>query len=102
MRRAVEGGQPLWRMVGETVLAKVRARQGRAEEAEELAREAMKAAENTDYTAFQGRAAMGMAEVLEILSREEEATPLVEEAIRLFEQKGASVWAAQARRSGRC
>ena len=94
---AVEGPHPLWRMVGQTVLAKVRARQGRAAEGEELAGEAMDAAASTDYIAFQGRAALSMAEVLEIVGRDEAAKSFFEQAFSLFEQKGATAWAAQAR-----
>jgi tetratricopeptide (TPR) repeat protein len=95
--RAIEGGHPLWKMQGQVVLAKVRARQGLTEEAERLAREALVAAGKTDYLVFQGRAASGMAEVLEILGREEEATPFRREAVRVYEQKGAAVLAEQAR-----
>jgi class 3 adenylate cyclase/tetratricopeptide (TPR) repeat protein len=95
--RAVESGQPLWRLLAQTVLARVRARQGRAEEAEALAREAIEAAGRTDYLVFQGRTAVGMAEVLQILGREAEAAPFLEEAVRVFEQKGATVWADLAR-----
>lgn len=95
--RAVQGGQPLWKMLAQTVLAMVRARQGRGEEAERLAREALEAAGRTDYLGFQGRAAMGLAEVLELLGRDAEATPFRQEAVRVFEQKGATVWADQAR-----
>jgi len=95
--RAVEGAQPLWRMLGQTVLARIRARQGRREEAERLARDSIEAAGRTDYLVFQGRTALGMAEVLEILGRNEEAVPFREEAIRVFELKGATVWADLAR-----
>jgi class 3 adenylate cyclase/tetratricopeptide (TPR) repeat protein len=95
--RAIAGGQPLWKMLAQSVLARIRARQGRAEEAEELARQAVESARRTDYLVFQGRTAMGMAEVLEILGREGEAMPYREEAVRVFEQKGATVWADLAR-----
>jgi class 3 adenylate cyclase/tetratricopeptide (TPR) repeat protein len=95
--RAIAGGHPLWRMVAQSVLARVRARQGRGEEAEQMAREAIAVARGTDYLGFQGRTAMAMAEVLEILGREEEARPFREEAVRVFEQKGATVWADLAR-----
>jgi class 3 adenylate cyclase/tetratricopeptide (TPR) repeat protein len=95
--RAIEGGQPLWRMLGQVALAKVRARQGRAEEAERLAREALEAARRTDYLVFQGRAAMGMADVVALLGREGEAVSFREEAVRVFEQKGAIVLADHAR-----
>jgi tetratricopeptide (TPR) repeat protein len=95
--RAVAGGQPLWKMLAQSVLARIRARQDRAEEAEELARQAVESARRTDYLVFQGRTAMGLAEVLEILGREGEAIPYREEAVRVFEQKGATVWADLAR-----
>jgi class 3 adenylate cyclase/tetratricopeptide (TPR) repeat protein len=95
--RAIEGGHPLWKMMAQTVLARVRAHQGRGEEAERLAGEAIESAGRTDYLGFQGRAALAMAEVLEILGREEEAIPYREEAVRVFEEKGAAVWADLAR-----
>jgi ATP/maltotriose-dependent transcriptional regulator MalT len=95
--RAMAGGQPLWKMLAQSVLARVRARQGRAEEAEELARQAVESARRTDYLVFQGRTAVAMAEVLEILGREDEARAYREEAVRVFEQKGAPVWADLAR-----
>jgi hypothetical protein len=38
-----------------------------------------------------------MAEVLEILGRDNEAIPYREEAVRLFKQKGVTVWAGLAR-----
>jgi class 3 adenylate cyclase/tetratricopeptide (TPR) repeat protein len=95
--RAIAGGHPLWRMVAQSVLARVRARQGRGEEAQQMAREALETARNTDYLGFQGRTAMGMAEVLEILGRDEEAIAFRQEAVRVFEQKGAVVWADRAR-----
>jgi ATP/maltotriose-dependent transcriptional regulator MalT len=87
-------------MVAQSVLARVRARQGRGEEAERMAREALETARKTDYLGFQGRTAWAMAEVLEILGRDEEALPFREEAVRVFEQKGASVWADLARSHG--
>ena len=95
--RAIAGGHPLWRMVAQSVLARVRARQSRGEEAERMAREALDTARRTDYLGFQGRTAWAMAEVLEILGREDEAKPFREEAVRVFEQKGATVWADLAR-----
>ena len=95
--RAIAGGHPLWKMMAQTVLARVRAHQGRGEEAERLAGEAIESAGGTDYLGFQGRAAMAMAEVLELLGRKEEAVPFRQEAIRAFERKGATVWADLAR-----
>jgi class 3 adenylate cyclase/tetratricopeptide (TPR) repeat protein len=96
--RAIEGGQPLWAMLGQTVLAKVRARQGRGEEAERLARQAIEGAAATDYPIWKGRAALGLAEVVEILGRDQEAIPYRHDAVRAFERKGATVWVDLARR----
>jgi class 3 adenylate cyclase/tetratricopeptide (TPR) repeat protein len=95
--RAIDRGHPLWKMMAQTVLARVRAHQGRGEEAERLAREALDTVGRTDYLGFQGRANMAMAEVLEILGRGGEATPFRAEAVRVFERKGATVWADLAR-----
>jgi class 3 adenylate cyclase/tetratricopeptide (TPR) repeat protein len=95
--RAIAGGHPLWRTLGQTTLARVRARQGRGEEAERLAREALEAARRSDYPIWKGRAALGLAEILESIGKEGEVTSLREYALRDFERKGAEVWAAQAR-----
>jgi class 3 adenylate cyclase/tetratricopeptide (TPR) repeat protein len=96
-RRAIEGGHPLWRTLGQTTLARVRARQGRGEEAERLAREALDAARRSDYPIWKGRAALGLAEILELLGRDGEVTRLREYALGEFKQKGAAVWADLAR-----
>jgi class 3 adenylate cyclase/tetratricopeptide (TPR) repeat protein len=96
--RAIEGRHPLWKTLGQTTLARIRARQGRIEEAEGLAREALEGAGRTAYPIWQGRAALGLAEVLEGQGRVEEAGALREEAIRAFERKGATVWVNLAQR----
>jgi tetratricopeptide (TPR) repeat protein len=96
--RAVEGRHPLWMTLGQTTLARIRARQGRLEEAEALAREAIEGAERTAYPIWRGRSALGLAEVLEAQGRDEEAIALREQAIQAFERKGATVWANLARR----
>jgi ATP/maltotriose-dependent transcriptional regulator MalT len=96
-RKAIEGGHPLWRTLGQTTLARVRARQGRGEEAERLAREALDAARRSDYPIWKGRAALGLAEILELLGREGEVVGLREYALEEFERKGATVWAGWAR-----
>jgi class 3 adenylate cyclase/tetratricopeptide (TPR) repeat protein len=96
--RAIQGQHPLWKTLGKTTLAKIRARQGRSEEAEALAREALDAARGTDYPIWQGRAALGLAEVLELLGKDDdEVESLRREALREFERKEAVVWADQAR-----
>jgi ATP/maltotriose-dependent transcriptional regulator MalT len=96
-QRAIAGGHPLWKTLGQTTLARVRARQGRGEEAERLAREALDAARRSDYPIWKGRAALGLAEVLERIGQDGEVTSLREYALREFELKGAEVWAIQAR-----
>ncbi|MGH2662773.1 MAG: adenylate/guanylate cyclase domain-containing protein [Actinomycetota bacterium] len=95
--RSIEGGHPLWRTLGMTTLGRIRARQSKGEEAERLAREALDAARASDYPLWKGRAALGLAEILEVLGRNGEVTSLREYALREFEQKGAKVWADQAR-----
>ena len=96
-QRALEGGHPLWGLLGQTTLARVRARQDRGEEAERLAREALHAARGTDYPIWKGRAALGLAEVLELLGKDGEVTRLRQDALDEFERKGATVWADAAR-----
>jgi ATP/maltotriose-dependent transcriptional regulator MalT len=96
-RRAIEGGHPLWRTLGQTTLARVRVRQGKGEEAERLARDALDAARRSDYPIWKGRAALGLAEILELLGKDGEVTELREYAMEEFERKGAAVWADMAR-----
>ncbi|MDQ4005840.1 MAG: AAA family ATPase, partial [Actinomycetota bacterium] len=96
-RRAIEGGHPLWRALGQTTLARVRARQGRGEEAETLAREALASTQRSDYPIWRGRSALGLAEILELNGKDGEVTSLREYALQQFEQKGATVWADLAR-----
>ncbi len=93
--RSIEGGHPLWRTLGQTVLARIRARRGRGEEAERLAREALAATRRSDYPLWKGRAALGLAEVLELLGKDGEVTSLREYARQEFERKGAKVRAEQ-------
>jgi class 3 adenylate cyclase/tetratricopeptide (TPR) repeat protein len=95
--RAIEGRHPLWKGLGQTTLARIRARQGRGKEAEALAREALERAGRTAYLIWQGRAALGLAEVLQAQGRDDEARALREEAVQAFERKGAIVWADLAR-----
>jgi tetratricopeptide (TPR) repeat protein len=91
---AREAEHPLW---GTAVLGKIRARQGRGEEGERLAREAVDTFEPTDFLVFRGRALMDLAEVLRIRGRSEEAVPILERAVDVFERKGAVALADQAR-----
>jgi class 3 adenylate cyclase/tetratricopeptide (TPR) repeat protein len=79
------------------VRAKVLARRHEFATAEELARGAVALAKQTDGLNSQGRALMDLAEVLELAGRADEAKPILEQALDLFEQKGNVVSARKAR-----
>jgi tetratricopeptide (TPR) repeat protein len=79
------------------VRAKVLAVRGSLEEAESMAREAMRLAMGTDNPNRHGDALMELAEVLRLAGRPGEAVPFVKQAIALFEQKGNIVSAEKAR-----
>jgi len=77
--------------------AKVRARQHRADEAEQLAREAVSLSERTDFLQLQGEALMDLAEVLHLGGRPAQAVPHVEYALRLYRLKGCIISEERAR-----
>jgi class 3 adenylate cyclase/tetratricopeptide (TPR) repeat protein len=79
------------------VRAKVLARMGELEEAERVGREAVAIAAATDVLDLQAQALADLAEVLRLAERSEESRALVEEAIRLYDQKGNVVAAGQLR-----
>ena len=85
--------QILWR----SVRAKAIASQGRLGDGELLGREAVALAWDTDNIDLRGDALLALAEVLRIAKRPDEPVPLIEEAIRLYEQKGNVVSARKAR-----
>jgi class 3 adenylate cyclase/tetratricopeptide (TPR) repeat protein len=85
--------QILWR----SVRAKAIAFGGRLSDAEQLAREAVALAEDTDNIDLRGDALMALAEVLRLAERPDEAVPVIEEALRLYEQKGNLVSTGNAR-----
>jgi DNA-binding SARP family transcriptional activator/tetratricopeptide (TPR) repeat protein len=85
--------QVSWR----ATLAKVLARTGRFDDAEALARGSLALAEDGDFLFSHAEALHGLAEVLRIAGRTTEAIASLEEAIRLYEQKGNVVAAANAR-----
>ncbi len=86
--------QFLWRGVE----AKLLARRGDFAEAEALAREAVRLAGQTDALNQRARLALDLAEVLALAGRSEDATELVEEASSLYELKGNTPAADEARR----
>jgi tetratricopeptide (TPR) repeat protein len=79
------------------VIAPVRARQGRLDEAERMAREAVAYFAGTDYSTDRTFVLMDLAEVLRLAGRTDEAIATVREALDLFEQREDAVSAAQAR-----
>jgi DNA-binding SARP family transcriptional activator len=68
--------------------AKVLARVGRIEEAERLGRDAIARARGTDFLVMCGDALCDLADVLEHSGRSEDARPLLDEALHLYETKG--------------
>jgi tetratricopeptide (TPR) repeat protein len=77
------------------VRAKVMARGGEFEEAERLAREAVAIASGTDFLDGHADALASLGEVLRLAGRAEESTAALQEALRLYEQKGNIAAAAR-------
>jgi ATP/maltotriose-dependent transcriptional regulator MalT len=71
-----------------TVKAKVLARRGEHEAAKELACEAIAFVGESDFVPVHAEALMDLAEVLELADEQRAAAVTVQEAARLFEQKG--------------
>jgi class 3 adenylate cyclase/DNA-binding winged helix-turn-helix (wHTH) protein len=95
-RRAAEEDtttQVVWR----GVQAKVLAREGRCDDAEALAREAVALAEPTDLLLHRGDAMLDLAEVLRTCERTDESDRAARTALELYELKGNAVAAARAR-----
>ena len=84
--------QALWR----SVRAKVLADRDRDEEAEQLAREAVRLMRTTDAPGMQADALLDLAEVLRRAARPEEASAVAAEAKGLYEIKGNKAAAARA------
>jgi class 3 adenylate cyclase/tetratricopeptide (TPR) repeat protein len=94
-RVTIEGdvdAQVRWRQVR----AKILARRGQADQAEALAREAVSAAERTDYLDLTGLAYLSHGEVLGLAGRRTDAASAVRAAVELFRRKGNEVFAARA------
>jgi class 3 adenylate cyclase/tetratricopeptide (TPR) repeat protein len=79
------------------VRARVLARMGELDEAERVGREAVAIASATDVLDLRGQALADLAEVLRLGGRPEEARALIEEATRLYDQKGNVVAAERLR-----
>jgi len=82
-----------WRMTRGRILA----RRGEPEEGERLVRDAVTLAEGTDFLDTHADTLMGLADVLEVGGRREEAAVAIERALKLYERKGATVLADRAR-----
>ncbi len=79
------------------VRAKILGRQGRAGEAEALAREAVRLSEPTDLLTMRADALVDLAEVLELRGSAAEADATARQGLALYEQKGDLVSAARIR-----
>jgi tetratricopeptide (TPR) repeat protein len=85
--------QSLWRRAR----AKVLARWGRFEEAEELAREALTLIDHTDSPILQANTLVDLGEVLRLAEKRDEVVPLLRSALALYQRKGSLVLAARTR-----
>jgi class 3 adenylate cyclase/tetratricopeptide (TPR) repeat protein len=85
--------QIVWR----SVRAKAIGSEGRLGDAERLAREAVALAADTDNIDLRSDAYMALADVLRFAERSHEAVSVIEEALRLYEEKGNLVSAGKAR-----
>ena len=87
----------LGRSAGLGALARVRAQQGRFDEAESMAREAASYLARTDYSTDRTWVILDLAEVLRLAGRPKEAVDAMHEALGLFEQREDAVSAARVR-----
>jgi class 3 adenylate cyclase len=79
------------------VQAKVLARLGAVDEAEQLARKAVDIVARTDALNRHGDSQLALAEILHVLGNEDEALENIRRALRLYEQKGNIVSAERAK-----
>ena len=86
-REATAAGDVASEVGWRAVMAKVRARQDRHEEAERLVREALAMLEPTDTLPQRGDTLLDLAEVLRLAGRREEALAAAREALSTYEQK---------------
>jgi class 3 adenylate cyclase/tetratricopeptide (TPR) repeat protein len=86
--------QVLWRGVS----AKLLAHRGEVDDAERAAREAVEMIRGADDPIDLANALMDLSEVLRLARRDDEAAPVVTEALALYEQKGNLVAAENARK----
>jgi tetratricopeptide (TPR) repeat protein len=87
--------QALWRRVR----ARVEARTGDARTAESLARQAVGHVRGTEAPVMLADALSDLSEVMILAGRAEEAVPILDEALELYESKGNRPGAARSRRA---
>lgn len=80
-----------------TVRAKILAREGKAREAETVAREAVAIAQATDFTFLQVMTLIALGEVLEMAGKSDEAGAALDGIVRICDQKGFTVGTELAR-----
>lgn len=85
--------QIIWRTAKASILAQV----GQLAEAEQVGREAVSLAEQTDWLSERADTWLNLARVLEIAGRAGEAAEATRTALELYERKGNVVFAAKAR-----
>jgi ATP/maltotriose-dependent transcriptional regulator MalT len=85
--------QVIWR----GVRAKILAAEGRCDQAEALAREAVALVLPTDYLSLHGDAMLDLAEVLRACGRTDDSDRAVRTGLSLYENKGNAIGAARAR-----
>jgi tetratricopeptide (TPR) repeat protein len=79
------------------VQGKILARQGKREEAEALARDAVALVAATDFLTYHGDAMLDLAEVLELSRKSAEAEAANRQGLELYERKGNLVAAERAK-----
>ena len=84
-------------VIGLRVRAMTAARAGRFDEAERTAREGIAIIDESDFTIDRGDSRIGLAEVLELAGRPDEAAVAATEALALYEAKGDLLQAGHAR-----
>jgi len=101
--RAAASAIDVWKLdiassvIGMRVRAMVAARAGRFGDAERTAREAVGMIDETDFIIDRGDARVGLAEVLELAGRRDEAIAVARDALDLYEAKGNVLQAGHAR-----
>jgi tetratricopeptide (TPR) repeat protein len=86
-----------WLIKRTGVPARLLARRGQFEEAEQLAREGVAVAADSEFVNLHGDVLLDLAEVLHLAGREEDARATAAEAVGIYDRRGNVVAAARAR-----